>query len=83
MKQKKAIRVLSSVIGLTLAVGLACGTLAACGGGGDALVLSTDLPDGVFNPFFYTSGPDGDIMGQTMIGMLSTDEKGDPVAGEA
>ncbi len=82
MKQKKAIRVLSTVIGLTLAVGLACGTLAACGGGGDALVLSTDLPDGVFNPFFYTSGPDGDIMGQTMIGMLSTDEKGDPVAGE-
>ncbi len=83
MKKKKVLRIIATAMGLTMAVGLACGCLAACGGGSgaDALILGTDLPDGVFNPFFYTSGTDGDIVGQTMIGMLSTDSKGEIVAG--
>ncbi len=81
MKRKKALRIVATTMGLTMAVGLACGCLAGCGGGADALILGTDLPDGVFNPFFYTSGTDGDIVGQTMIGMISTDKDGKIVAG--
>lgn len=46
-----------------------------------ALILATDALDTVFNPFFYTSGPDGDIVSQTQIGMLSSDKNGDIVAG--
>ncbi|MDE7107847.1 MAG: hypothetical protein K2O39_05935, partial [Clostridiales bacterium] len=45
-----------------------------------ALVLATDALDTVFNPFFYTSGADGEIVGQTQIGMLSSNEKGDLIA---
>lgn len=45
------------------------------------LVLATDVLDGVFNPFFYTSGTDGEIVGQTQIGMLTSDEDGQPDAG--
>ena len=44
------------------------------------LVLATDVLDGVFNPFFYTSGSDGEIVGQTQIGMLSSDDKGALIA---
>ena len=44
------------------------------------LVLASDVLDGVFNPFFYTSGPDGEIVGQTQVGMLSSDEKGALIA---
>ena len=45
------------------------------------LVLATDILDGVFNPFFYTSGADGEIVSQTQIGMLSSNkDDGTPVA---
>ena len=39
----------------------------------DALVLMTDLLDGLFNPFYYTSGNDGSIVGLTQIGMIGAD----------
>ena len=38
----------------------------------DAFVIMTEPLDGLFNPFFYTSGPDGTIVGMTQIGMLSS-----------
>ena len=38
------------------------------------LVISSEALDAVFNPYFYTAGADGDVVGQTQIGMLSTDE---------
>ncbi len=84
MKKKQFLRIASTAMGLTMAVGLVCGTLAACGGdkGEQPLVLSTEQPDGVFNPFFYTSGADGDVVGMTQIGMLSTDKNGEIVSGE-
>lgn len=44
--------------------------------------MSISTPDGVFNPFFSTSAYDSTIVGQTQIGMLSTDEKGNIVCGE-
>lgn len=40
----------------------------------DALVISSEALDAVFNPYFYTSGADGDVVGQTQISMLATDE---------
>ena len=73
---------------------LACATLssvalAGCGKGGSGisnestpLVISSDALDGVFNPFFYTSGADGDVVGQTQIGMLNTDKDGNIVCGD-
>ena len=46
------------------------------------LVLSTSELDGVFNPFYSTSGPDNTIIGMTQIGMLTTDKDGKPAYGE-
>ena len=46
------------------------------------LVLSTSELDGVFNPFYSTSGPDNTIIGMTQIGMLTTDKYGKPAYGE-
>ena len=37
------------------------------------LVLSTSELDGVFNPFYSSSAPDGSIVGMTQIGMISSD----------
>lgn len=48
----------------------------------DALVLSTQALDGLFNPFFYTSGYDGEVVGYTQISMLSTDNEGKVKVGE-
>ena len=46
------------------------------------LVLSTSELDGVFNPFYSSSGPDGSIVGMTQIGMLSSDKNGQVAYGE-
>ena len=40
------------------------------------LVLSTAELDGVFNPFYSSSGADNSIIGMTQIGMLSSDKEG-------
>ena len=45
------------------------------------LVFSTEPLDGVFNPFSYTSGADGGVVGETQLGMLTTDKFGNLVAG--
>ena len=45
------------------------------------LVIASEALDGVFNPFFYTSGADGSVVGLTQIGMLSTDKDGKLVCG--
>ena len=56
--------------------------LAGCSGGNgnnsgntpqgvDALVLMSEELDGLFNPFFSTTGADGNIVGMTQIGMLT------------
>ena len=46
------------------------------------LVVSSEALDSVFNPYFYTTGPDGNVVGQTQIGMLSTDKDATSSAGE-
>ncbi|MBR0445960.1 MAG: hypothetical protein IIX23_01565 [Oscillospiraceae bacterium] len=64
-------RILSIVLCMALCVGMAS-TFAGCGGKADAFVIMTDLLDGLFNPFFYTSANDGTIVGMTQIGMLGS-----------
>ena len=44
--------------------------------------MSIQAPDGVFNPFFSSSAYDSAVVGQTQIGMLSTDKLGNIVCGE-
>ncbi len=46
------------------------------------LVLSIAELDGVFNPFFSTSATDGEIVGMTQVGMLSSDKNGNVAYGE-
>ncbi len=54
------------------------GTLSVLGSCGqrsakpDALVVMTDALDGVFNPFYSTTAPDGTIVAMTQIAMLTT-----------
>ena len=56
------------------------------GGGGsnekEAVVFSTGELDDVFNSFFSTSAYDGEITGQTQIGMMSANSKGEPYCGD-
>ena len=83
---KKTIRILCLVLASVMLMAM----LTGCPGGkGDvisneetALVLSTSELDGVFNPFYSSSGPDGSVVGMTQIGMLTSDKYGKPAYGE-
>lgn len=46
------------------------------------LVLATSELDGVFNPFFYSSAYDADVLGMIYSSMLITNPKGELVAGD-
>lgn len=48
----------------------------------DPLVFSTQDVDGVFNPFFSTSGTDSNVVGMTQLGMISNNKLGEPVYGD-
>ncbi|MBO5701169.1 MAG: hypothetical protein J6S71_01895 [Clostridia bacterium] len=72
------------IISLMLAAVMLFGVLAsttACGTKTetpDALVIMTEDLDGLFNPFFSTTGADANIVGMTQIGMLGSNyENGD------
>ena len=73
------------IICLILCLALCASTmamLAGCGGSAapDALVIMSETLDGVFNPFFSTTGADGTIVSMTQIGMLTYGyENGDVV----
>ena len=87
MKQSRKMRAVSCTVAAVLTVGTASMLLSACtkeqrDNETTPLTLASDLFDGVFNPFFYTSGPDGEVVGMTQIGMLAGDENGDLVAGD-
>lgn len=65
----------TKIISLILCVFMCIGAFAGCSGSGsdvDAFVIMTEQLDGLFNPFFYTSAPDGTIVAMTQIGMLSS-----------
>ncbi|MBE6563052.1 MAG: hypothetical protein E7660_04885 [Ruminococcaceae bacterium] len=64
-------RILSFVLCVVMCFSAFC--LTGCTGSNtDAFVIMTEQLDGLFNPFFYTSAPDGTIVGMTQIGMLSS-----------
>lgn len=46
------------------------------------LVLASSELDGVFNPFYSSSAPDGNIVGMTQLGMLTTDKDGNVAYGD-
>ncbi len=68
------------IISLLLCVFMCMSTLIAFTGCGkdeqtnkpDAFVIMTEQLDGLFNPFFSTSAPDGTIVSMTQIGMLGS-----------
>ena len=65
----------TKILSLILCVFMCMGVFAGCSGGSgdiDAFVIMTEQLDGLFNPFFYTSAPDGTIVAMTQIGMLSS-----------
>ena len=74
------------ILSFVLAMIMLLGCMSALSGCGDKgmvidnettrLVLSTSELDGVFNPFYASSAPDGQIIGMTQIGMLSSDSAG-------
>ncbi len=85
---KTARKVISLLLAFVMLMG-ALTTLIGCGGPGEVidnestrLVLSTAELDGVFNPFYSSSAPDGSVVGMTQIGMLSSDKDGKVAYGE-
>lgn len=65
-------RIISLVLCVVMCVSM-LSVLTGCGASSkDAFVIMTEQLDGLFNPFFYTSAPDGTIVGMTQIGMLGS-----------
>ncbi len=65
-------RIISLILCVVMCVSM-LSVLTGCGAGTrDAFVIMTDQLDGLFNPFFYTSAPDGTIVAMTQIGMLGS-----------
>ena len=66
-------RVLTLLLCIAMCVSMVS-MLAGCkdegGSKPDAFVIMTDLLDGLFNPFYYTSANDGTIVSQTQISMI-------------
>ncbi len=77
MKNRKVIKALSVSLGVVLGAG-SLAVFAGCGGteSSEYLVIMSEELDGLFNPFYATTGPDMDIVGMTQIGMLSTGYEG-------
>ena len=46
------------------------------------LNLAIGALDGNFNPFFYTSQNDGEVIAMTQVSLLSVDNNGDPAVGD-
>ncbi len=71
-------RILAMVLCVVMCIGMAS-VFAGCntnksgnGAKPGAFVIMTDALDGLFNPFFSTSAPDGTIVSMTQIGMLTS-----------
>ena len=65
-------KILSLILCLSLCLGMVTVMSGCSGSGTDAFVIMTDQLDGLFNPFFSTSAPDGTIVAMTQIGMLAS-----------
>lgn len=65
-------KIISLFLCLILCMGILTSFTSCSGNNADAFVIMTEQLDGLFNPFFYTSAPDGTIVAMTQIGMLSS-----------
>ena len=76
MVKKKVIRAIALLVGSVVSVS-SLSALIGCQNGGssnkDSIVLMTEELNGLFNPFYATSGTDMDVVGMTQIGMLTYD----------
>lgn len=82
MKQKqRAMRCVALSLGVAMTMGIVL-TGTSCTNEVDALVIMTEDLNGLFNPFYSTTGTDMDVVGQTQISMLSTDKDGNIAYGE-
>ena len=77
-------RILSMVLSVTMLLSsllfVGCGGGDTAGSSPDAFVIMTEQLDGLFNPFFATSGNDSTIVSMTQIGMLTTKYENDSVS---
>ena len=71
-------KIISLILCLAMCMGMLT-MLTGCGSNTDAFVIMTDQLDGLFNPFFYTSAPDGTIVSMTQISMLGATYEGGEV----
>ncbi len=84
MKRKIALRAIALSVGTVLSAGslavfAGCGTIPA---DKEALVIMTEDLNELYNPFYSTAGTDMDVVGNTQISMLSTDENGNLAYGK-
>ncbi len=79
---KKIVRTLSLALGVVFSASV-LSSLTGCSKKKkkDTIVLMTEELNGLFNPFYATSGTDQDIVGMTQIGMLTTDDNGNTTCG--
>lgn len=70
------------VVGLVIAIILIVRNKAPISNEDTPFVMSSEALDGVFNPFFYSAGADGNIVGLTQLSMLSSNGDGLVVVGE-
>ncbi len=84
MKRNIALRAIALSVGTVLSAG-SLAVFAGCGGiraDKDALVIMTEDLNELYNPFYSTAGTDMDVVGNTQISMLSTDENGELAYGK-
>lgn len=82
MKNSRLTKSIAKLLCVTTLAGAVASPLVACDKkDGPTLILASEALDGNFNPFFYTTGADGEIVVQTQIGMISSDSEGKPLVG--
>ena len=82
---KKILRAMSCMLvggSLLLATACGCGKSSGLDSESRALNLAIGALDGNFNPFFYTSQNDGEIIGMTQVSLLGVDRSGKPAVGD-
>ena len=82
MNKKNLFRVMSTALCGVMAFSTVASLASCTEKKKDSITIMTEELSGLFNPFYATSGTDMDVVGMTQISMLSTDEKGNPVAGD-
>ncbi len=84
-KKNRFMRVVASAVCAVMTF-CSLGLLTSCGkkktNTTDTLVIMTESLNGLFNPFYSTSGTDMDVVGMTQLSMLTTDSNGKVAYGE-